>query len=62
MKSVPLKELEAESAEMQPAMLIQFFVSLPRLGGGWCANHALQGPAWRRGMEARNWSWRCVDA
>jgi hypothetical protein len=39
---MPLKELETESAGMQTTTLTQLFVSLPRLGGGWCANKSLQ--------------------
>jgi hypothetical protein len=36
MTIMPLKELETESAGMQTTTLTQLFVSLPRLGGGWC--------------------------
>jgi hypothetical protein len=39
---LPLKELETESAGMQTTTLSQLFVSLLRLGGGWCANKSLQ--------------------
>jgi hypothetical protein len=40
-----LKELETESAGMQTTTLTQLFVSLPRLGGGWCANQSPE-PTW----------------
>ena len=49
---MPLKELEAESTEMQPAMPGQLFASLPRRGGGWRANHALQRPAIASRLQA----------
>ena len=37
----PLKELKAETAEMQRAKPNQLFASLLQLKGGWSANHAL---------------------
>jgi hypothetical protein len=42
MNSMPHKELEAESAEMQYDKQRQLFVSLLQLKGGWRANHAPQ--------------------
>jgi hypothetical protein len=53
----PLKELEAERAEMQFAMPSQLFTSLPRLGGRWFANHKLQRTAAGRRRCNRPVSW-----